>query len=354
MIDIRSVVIGDAEGLCYPSGALLPRSAQTDITVSTRREPASVLMTVRRYTILVADRTSGVVRRVTISLRPAVAVACAVATVPVLIGIGAAWKAETDVAQLYVTQQVLETENASYRSATKALADQIAALQAAIADLGARSALDPALSRAMDKLPAIVKARAMGGGNAPPTSPQQRSYAEALSAFASPDDTFGLLRAILEGLQSRLHDVRSTVEKRNALAAATPSIWPAHGWLSSAMGARRDPVTGGADYHPGLDIAGDKGQPVYATAAGLVAQVGYQGSYGNLVVIDHGFGLTTKYGHLSGFTVKEGDRVKRGEVIGTVGATGRATGNHLHYEVHANGRLLNPLQLLTQQKPRDR
>ena len=168
-----------------------------------------------------------------------------------------------------------------------------------------------------------------------------------------PEDTFGLLRSLLESLESRLHVVRRNVERRNALAEATPSIWPAHGWISSTMGSRRDPLTGGADFHAGLDIAGERGQPVYATAAGTVTQVGYQGAYGNLVAIDHGFGLETRYGHLLNFAVKKGAQVKRGDVIGHVGATGRATGYHLHYEVLANGRLLNPLQLLTQ-KPRDR
>jgi murein DD-endopeptidase MepM/ murein hydrolase activator NlpD len=173
-----------------------------------------------------------------------------------------------------------------------------------------------------------------------------------LSALSNPEDTFGLLRSLLEGLESRLQSVRTNVEKRNALADATPSIWPAHGWLTSRMGPRTDPVTGGADYHNGLDIAGDKGQPVYVTAAGVVTQVGYQGAYGNLIVVDHGFGLETRYGHLSSFNVQKGAHVKRGEMIGRLGATGRTTGNHLHYEVMANGRLLNPLQLLTQQKPR--
>jgi murein DD-endopeptidase MepM/ murein hydrolase activator NlpD len=192
----------------------------------------------------------------------------------------------------------------------------------------------------------------MGGSTPPAAAAGQSAYAKTLSAFATPDDTFGLLRTVLEGLQSRLHDVRSTVERRHALAMATPSIWPAHGWLSSGMGNRRDPVTGGADFHPGLDIAGEKGQPVYATAAGRVTQAGYSGAYGNLIVVDHGFGLETKYGHLSRFNVKKGQQVSRGDVIGQVGSTGRATGNHLHYEVRANGRLLNPLQLLTQQKPR--
>jgi murein DD-endopeptidase MepM/ murein hydrolase activator NlpD len=306
----------------------------------------------RRYTILIADRTSGVVRRVTISAGPAMAVACAIATLPVLIGIGAAWKAKSEVAALYASNRSLEAENSNYRGATEALSEQIQSLQSVVADLGARSALDPALARAVEKLPAFVKNRAMGGSAATAAVAQQSAYAKTLTALAAPDDTFGLLRNVLEGLQSRLHDVRYVVERRNALAAATPSIWPAHGWLTSRMGARQDPVSGGDDFHAGLDIAGEKGQSIYATAAGRVSGAGYQGGYGNLVVVDHGFGLETKYGHLSSFTVKPGQHVKRGDVIGRLGATGRATGYHLHYEVRANGRLLNPLQLLTQQKPR--
>jgi murein DD-endopeptidase MepM/ murein hydrolase activator NlpD len=306
----------------------------------------------RRYTILIADRTSGVVRRVTISAGPAVAVACAIVTLPVLVGIGAAWKAKSEVASLYSSNRSLEAENANYRGATQALSEQIESLQSVVADLGARSALDPALARAVEKLPAFVKNRAMGGSAATAAVAQQSAYAKTLSALAAPDDTFGLLRNVLEGLQSRLHDVRYMVERRNALAAATPSIWPAHGWLTSRMGSRQDPVSGGDDFHAGLDIAGEKGQPIYATAAGRVSQASYQSGYGNLVIVDHGFGLETKYGHLSSFTVKPGQNVKRGDVIGRLGATGRATGYHLHYEVRANGRLLNPLQLLTQQKPR--
>jgi len=276
-------------------------------------------------------------------------------TLPVLIGIGAAWKAKSDVSGLYSSNQALEIENSSYRSATQELSGQIESLQSTISDLGAQAALDPSLARTMEKLPALVKARAMGGSVTPPASANQdSSYARTLSSLSSPDDTFGLLRSVLEGLESRLQSVRTNVEKRNALANATPSIWPAHGWLSSGMGPRVDPVTGGSDYHAGLDIAGDKGQPIYATAAGVVTQAGYSGSYGNLIVVDHGFGLETRYGHLSGFNVQKGAHVKRGEMIGRLGATGRTTGNHLHYEVMANGRLLNPLQLLTQQKPRDR
>jgi murein DD-endopeptidase MepM/ murein hydrolase activator NlpD len=306
----------------------------------------------RRYTILFADRTTGVVRRVTVSARPAVVFACAVVTLPVLVGVGAAWKAKSDVADLYASQQALEQENSSYRSATAELTGQIQSLQAAITDLGARAALDPGLARAMETLPAFVKSRAMGG-NVETTSKQESiTYTNALTALANPEDTFGLLRTLLEGLESRLNVVQRNVERRNALANATPSIWPAHGWLTSTMGKRTDPMTGGADYHPGLDIAGERGQAVYATADGIVTHASRQGAYGNLIVIDHGFGLETRYGHLSRFHVRDGDRVQRGDLIGRLGATGRATGTHLHYEVLANGRLLNPLRLLTRQKPR--
>jgi len=298
------------------------------------------------------DRSTGVVRRGTVSLRPAAVALSIVLATPVLIGMGAAWKGWNDVAELRASREELLIENSNYREATQALAGQIESLQAAISDLSARSALDPNLARAMDRLPALVRSRAMGGttGGA---SREDLSYARTLSALTNPEDTFGLLRTLLGSLEDRLSVVARNVERRNALANATPSMWPAYGWLSSTMGSRKDPITGGTDYHSGLDIAGDRGEPVYATAAGTVRQVGWQGAYGNMVVIDHGFGLETRYGHLLRSLVRPGSKVQRGDVIAQVGATGRATGYHLHYEVIANGRMINPLQLLTQ-KPRDR
>lgn len=304
----------------------------------------------RRYTILVADRTTGVVRRLTISARPVGIAACVVLLTPILIGFGAAWKGRSDVATLYASADALELENSNYRAATDELATQIASLQAAIDHLGERSALDPNLARAIERLPNPIKSRAMGG-SASSSATTQQAAARTIASLTTPEDTFGLLRTLLEGLRSRLTVVARNVDRRNALAAATPSLWPSYGWLTSTMGPRRDPITGGADYHPGVDIAGERGQPVYATAAGTVRQVGYQGSYGNMVVIDHGFGLESRYGHLLRATVKAGDKVQRGDVIAAVGNTGRSTGYHLHYEVLANGRLINPLQLLTQ-KPR--
>ena len=105
-------------------------------------------------------------------------------------------------------------------------------------------------------------------------------------------------------------------------------------------------MDGTPDFHPGLDIAAGKGTPVRATADGTVQSVGYAGNYGNSIVIDHGFGIAERFGHLSGYAVQAGQQVRRGAVIGYVGSTGRVTGSHLHWEILFNGRPINPLQLL--------
>jgi murein DD-endopeptidase MepM/ murein hydrolase activator NlpD len=294
----------------------------------------------KRYTLVLADRTTGVVRRFTVSVKPVLITVVTIVTLPILIGTGAALKARYDVATMFASHEALELENASYRAATEQLAGQITALQTAMSDLGAKAALDPSIQNSMDKLPAVVKSRAMGG----PTA--DTALALVTPGLSSPENTFGLLKDLLSGLEDRLQTVRSGVDKRNQLAAATPSIWPTHGWLTSSMGNREDPFNGGKDFHPGLDISADKGDPVYATADGKVTNASAAGNYGNLVIVEHGYGIETRYGHLSAFKVKPGQEVKRGDLLGLVGMTGRATGPHLHYEVRANGRILNPLQLL--------
>ena len=302
-------------------------------------------MSARRYTVVIADRTSGVMRQVTLNLRTTVIAIGAVLALPILMGLGAKWGSRLEIDQLRTANSSLTVENGSYRAATGELTGQIQSLEGVINDLGVRATLDPAQARAMAKLPAVVKTRAAGGTNVAPSAAMTEI---ATAVLSSPEDTFGVLRNLLQGLESRLSYVRRDVERREALAASTPSIWPAHGWLSDRFGARSDPFTGENGYHQGLDISTDKGQPVFATADGVVEAASYSGDYGNLVVLKHGFDLTTRYGHLSGFAVKPGQKVKRGTVIGFVGATGRATGAHVHYEILANGKLIDPLQLLTQ------
>jgi murein DD-endopeptidase MepM/ murein hydrolase activator NlpD len=283
-----------------------------------------------------------VVRRATISLRPTAAVIACVFAVPVLIGLGARWSARVAIADLERSNVVLRMENASYREATGALAAQISSLQSAVDAIGVQAAVDPAARRAMDKLPEMVKSRAMGGESAVGLAGPLLG-----GAFGAPDDTFSVLRDLLGSLESSLDIVRNGVERRHALAAATPSIWPVTGWLSSSYGVRRDPFTGGADFHPGLDISADHGEPVHATADGIVTIAGASGNYGNLVVVEHGYGITTRYGHLSRFAATSGQQVRRGDIVGYVGSTGRSTSAHLHYEILMSGQLTNPLKLLT-------
>jgi murein DD-endopeptidase MepM/ murein hydrolase activator NlpD len=298
----------------------------------------------RRYTVVIADRSTGVVRRLTVRLGPAVMAVLAVMALPVLMGLGAKWSARVELDHMHAANASLDVENGSYRAATGELTGQIQSLETVINDLGARAELDPAQARAMQKLPAVVKTRASGGGSQPNAAISEIAKA----ALSSPEDTFGVLRDLLHGLENRLRYVRRDIERRETLAAATPSIWPAHGWLTGTFGGRSDPFTGEPGFHQGLDISTEKGQPVFATADGVVDSASYTGDYGNLIVLEHGFGLATRYGHLSSYGVKPGQRVKRGDIIGFVGSTGRSTGAHLHYEILANGKLINPLQLLTQ------
>lgn len=298
----------------------------------------------RRYTIVIADRTTGFVRRVTLSLRVVASVVAIGLVLPVLIGLGAKWSGAMELHQLQVSNEALQVENTNFRETTGELTTQIQSLEGVIDELGARSALDPAQAKAMSRLPAVVKSRAAGG-----SAQKSAAISNVLStSFTSPEDTFGVLRTLLHGLDSRLRNLRKDVERQESLAAATPSIWPAHGWLTGTFGGRSDPFTGEPGYHTGLDISTPKGQPVYATADGTVDSATYTGDYGNLLVIEHNFGLTTRYGHLSGFNVKPGAAVRRGDVVGFVGSTGRSTGAHLHYEILVNNKLINPLQLLTQ------
>ncbi len=143
----------------------------------------------------------------------------------------------------------------------------------------------------------------------------------------------------LEVLCERL-DVRRTYLE------SLPSLWPVHGLLASGFGVRVSPFTDTKVFHHGLDIDAPKGSPIRAAGGGKVVRCGFESRYGNLVVIDHGNGYRTVYAHLSERQVELGDTVRRGDLIGKVGDTGRTTGPHLHYEVQVNGLPVNPVRFL--------
>lgn len=294
----------------------------------------------KRYSFIIADRTSGLVHRGTVPVRSTLAVIAAILALPIGWSLSR-WGMQAEVERLQLLTATLQTENASYRAAATDLTTKIGSLQMAMASLAARSEMDPVVERAVGHLPTKLRAAVLGE-----TVTSLNSV-----GLASPKYAFDLLRALLGNLDQRLQAVRNRIQRREQLLEATPLIWPAEGWLSATFGYRRDPFTGDREFHPAVDISSDKGLPVSATASGRVVSAARSGAYGNLVEIDHGFGLVTRYGHLSAFAVNDGDAVRRGDVIGYVGATGRATGYHVHYEVWAEGRPINPLRLVAEARP---
>ena len=197
----------------------------------------------RRFTIVIADRRTGAYRRFGIRPLPALTALLLVFVLPMLIGMGLRWSARAEIEALQTTAQRLDLENRNFRAATGELTTQVQSLQAVVGELGAKAAIDSDTAQAMDRLPAVVKSRAAGG---PIVSlPSARTLFSPRVAGSS-EDTFGVLRDLLYTLESRLQVVQPGVERRQALAAATPSIWPARGWLNDGFGGRRDPFTGGA------------------------------------------------------------------------------------------------------------
>ncbi|MBP7766052.1 MAG: M23 family metallopeptidase [Deltaproteobacteria bacterium] len=136
------------------------------------------------------------------------------------------------------------------------------------------------------------------------------------------------------------------LQEQKSLLAATPSIWPVRGWVTSEFGTRDNPFGSGTEFHKGIDIATRMGKEIQAPADGLVVEVAYRSDDGNIVKIDHGHGVVTSYAHLSRAAVKQGVRIKRGDVLGFVGDTGRSTGAHVHYAVYVNDVPVNPRKYL--------
>jgi murein DD-endopeptidase MepM/ murein hydrolase activator NlpD len=129
-------------------------------------------------------------------------------------------------------------------------------------------------------------------------------------------------------------------------ASAAPNLWPVEGQVTGSFGERIDPFNGEGGFHSGVDISAGYGQPVIAPADGVVTFADFMGGYGRAVVLDHGHGISTRYGHLANFAVTIGQRVQRGDTIGYIGLSGRSTGPHLHYEVRINDTPVNPHKYL--------
>jgi len=170
---------------------------------------------------------------------------------------------------------------------------------------------------------------------------------------AEPADSLASLQREVEGLRREIElrrvsqeELQGFLNDQRSLLGARPSGWPVKGWVTSDFGVRRDPFDGQRRMHEGLDISTRTGTPVRATAGGIVREVGVEPGYGMLVVIDHGYGISTAFGHNSRILVKVGQRVRRGDLIANAGNTGRSSGPHVHYEVRLNGVPVNPNKYL--------
>jgi murein DD-endopeptidase MepM/ murein hydrolase activator NlpD len=184
------------------------------------------------------------------------------------------------------------------------------------------------------------------------SSMEDDGYTRSLDAFyalrsnAMSGDTARLLTANVEvvSVGGRLGRFRDLDGFAGTGLSDSPSLWPVTGPITSSFGEREDPILGNGEgeFHPGIDISAVQGTPIHATADGVVESAAVTNGYGRMVEIDHGHGVATLYGHMSGFAVTAGQQVSRGEVIGYVGHTGRTTGNHVHYEVRIRNIPVNP------------
>ncbi len=147
-------------------------------------------------------------------------------------------------------------------------------------------------------------------------------------------------------VEVRQQELLTAMREKQNILASTPSIWPTEGFISSRFGWRKSPFSEKREKHNGLDIVAKVGTPIYAPANGFVALADVNNGYGNNVALNHGGGITTRYAHMEKYVVKKGQRVKRGELIGYVGNTGRSSGPHLHYEVLLNGVHVNPMNYI--------
>ncbi|UCD56904.1 MAG: M23 family metallopeptidase [Candidatus Hydrogenedentota bacterium] len=202
--------------------------------------------------------------------------------------------------------------------------------------------------------PSELESPAGGQGGHEWGLPDDESFTAPSAVAVSEPPVQRSVEELLEGsleIKDSFAEVLDVFERETARLSSTPSINPVasqDAWISSGFGYRKDPISGQRRFHEGSDIVAPRGTPVMAPAEGIVTFAGWREGLGRTIVIEHGYGYTTIYGHNGKLFVKKGDLVKRGDVIANVGSSGRSTGPHLHYEIRLNGRLVNPYRYLVQ------
>jgi murein DD-endopeptidase MepM/ murein hydrolase activator NlpD len=283
------------------------------------------------YTFFIASSASGGMRRVRVPFYVLhfLAILAAVGGITVMAGMGSysrmLWKA---------------TNYNTLRRNQDALKQQYVQLQSQVKDTNQR----------LDSLQSLASEVAMAYGI---TRFRQTPFdfaeepQESQAQFEESVDEFSYLEKNATAVAMSSNGMRLLPAAQLSSLGVVPTLWPVKGEITGHFGERLDPFSGEGAFHAGMDIASHYGDQVRATADGVVSVVDQRAGYGRLVVIDHGFGVTTWYGHLSGFNTQTGMHVKRGDVIGYEGASGRSTGPHLHYEVRIYNTPVNPWRYLS-------
>ena len=293
-------------------------------------------MGLKRHTLIVVPHDGRKLRKLKFSSRLLFAsVALAVA---LTLGAGfSLWYQISDqssareAAELRSENEELRGSNRAFEGTARELEVRLRSSEDRTRELAIIAGVEQLLSP-IDETP-VASALGVGGWGYPenvlPDLPEMRLRADRLSAL--------------------LDQVDESFELRSEGLSARPSIMPVKGVLTSGFGYRPDPLTEARAFHSGIDISAPSGNEVRATADGIVARTGNLGGLGRAIVLSHGFGYSTRYGHLAEISVSPGTEVQRGDLIGRVGRSGRATGYHVHYEVHVDGRSRNPLEFILDQ-----
>jgi murein DD-endopeptidase MepM/ murein hydrolase activator NlpD len=299
-----------------------------------------MVMSKRRWTLVLVPHGSEPSRIVEVShnvIRAATAVGGAIVVLALLVG----YATIAHTSDLTRTAR-LQAENASLAREIRELHGRLVSLSDTISTISQRDARIRVLAN-LEPIDPQVQAAGIGGPGTSDLSLSGLTGIARRSAEVRVDLSALIRRANL--LASSFKEAADSLALHSARLAATPSIMPTQGWLSSAFSSMRShPILHQARPHEGIDVSAPMGSPIEAPAAGIVREAGWETGYGNTITIHHGFGIVTRFAHASKLLVKTGQRVARGQRIALVGNSGLATGPHLHYEVHVNGRPVNPLK----------
>jgi len=297
----------------------------------------------RAYTIVIHDSSAAILRRFRVTRRILIGLLAgtvslstfgAICGVVLPAALLSAWTLSARVDRLEVRNQILLEEKQRLEGLAAEVGDRLAQFEADSLRLRALAESNGA------KLPAVPRS---GGPAAAPVADEADTDLTGIEAYEQ-------LEARAEQIESRLSQIENTLLTQAQRLAELPTGRPCPGDYGDGFGWRRDPFTGDPDFHQGLDIRAPWGTPIRAAADGDVSHAGYAVGYGVSVYLEHAQGIETRYGHMSWMSVREGEKVTAGQVIGYVGSTGRSSGPHLHYETLVDGIRINPVRFLSRKR----